>query len=115
LRSLSLIDTTANESPRIVVGDLPRCVPISPDGKRAYLSGFGDHMVSVIDVITHRVTNTVDVGGHPEGLAVSPDGDRPYVSDYWAGTVSVISTRERNPAGAPVIRVLERASLASNW
>jgi hypothetical protein len=36
--------------------------------------------------------------------------DGGYVSDNWAGTVSVISTRERNPAGASVIRVLERAS-----
>ena len=40
--SLPLIDTAIDESPRIVVGDLPRCVPISPDGKRAYVSGFGD-------------------------------------------------------------------------
>jgi hypothetical protein len=75
--------------------------------------------VSVIDSITHRVTNTLDVGGHPEGSAVSPDDDRPYVSDYWAGSVSVISTRERNPAGASVIRVLERASptmkLVNRW
>jgi YVTN family beta-propeller protein len=63
--SLSLIDTAINESTRIVVGDLPRCVPVSPDGKRAYVSGFGDHTVSVIDAITHRVTNALDVGSHP--------------------------------------------------
>jgi YVTN family beta-propeller protein len=50
-------------------------VPISPDGKRAYVSGVGDHTVSVIDAITHRVMNALDVGGHPEGSAVSPDGD----------------------------------------
>ena len=81
--SLPLIDRAIDESPRIVVGDLPRCVPISPDGKRAYVSGFGDHTASVIDAITDRVTNTLDVGGHREGLAVSPDGDRPFVGDYW--------------------------------
>ena len=89
--SLSLIDTVTNEAACITVGDLPRSVQISQDGKPAYVSNFGDHSVSVIDTVTQCVVNTIDVGGHPEGLAVSPDGGRLYVSDYWSGTVTVVS------------------------
>jgi YVTN family beta-propeller protein len=53
---------------RSAVGDLPRCVRISPDGKGAYVSNFGDGSVSVIDTIAQCVTDTIDVGGHPEAL-----------------------------------------------
>ena len=88
--SLSVIDTVTNEAARIAVGDLPRCVRISPDGKHAYVSNFGDRSVSVIDTITQCVTDTIDIGGHPEALAVSPDGHRLYVGDYWSGTVTVL-------------------------
>ena len=89
--SLSVSDTVTNEAACITVGDLPRSVQISPDGKRAYVSNFSDHSVSVVDTVTQCVVNTTDVGGHPEGLAVSPDGGRLYVSDYWSGTVTVVS------------------------
>lgn len=89
--SLSVVDTVTNEAARIAVGDLPRSVRISPDGKRAYVSNFGDHTVSVIDTVTQCVVNTIDVGSRPEGLAVSPDGGRLYVSDYWSGTVTVVA------------------------
>jgi YVTN family beta-propeller protein len=91
--SLSVIDTVANEAAPIAVGDLPRCVRISPDGKYAYVSNFGDHSVSVIDTIALCVTDTIDVGGYPGALAVSPDGHRLYVGDYWSGTVTVLSVQ----------------------
>jgi YVTN family beta-propeller protein len=91
--SLSVIDTVTNEVAPIAVGDLPRCVRISPDGKRAYVSNFGDGSVSVIDTIAQCVTDTVEVGGHPEALAVSPDGHHLYVGDYWSGTVTVLSVQ----------------------
>jgi YVTN family beta-propeller protein len=68
-------------------------VRISPDGKHAYVSNFGDRSVSVIDTIAQCVTETIDVGGHPEALAVSPDGHRLYVGDYWSGIVTVFSVQ----------------------
>jgi YVTN family beta-propeller protein len=64
-------------------------VRVSPDGKYAYVSNFGDRSVSIIDTVAQRVTDTVDVGCNPEALAVSSDGHRLYVGDYWSGTVSV--------------------------
>ena len=89
--SLTVIDTATNDVADIVTGRLPRGVRISPDGKRAYVTNFGDHTVSVVDTITNSVSATVDVPGYPEAVAISPDGERVYVGDYWSGAVTVIS------------------------
>jgi YVTN family beta-propeller protein len=64
---------------------------LSPDGKRAYITNFGDGTLSVVDTITNSVATIVDVPGYPEAVAVSPDGERIYVGDYWSGAVAVIS------------------------
>jgi YVTN family beta-propeller protein len=64
---------------------------LSPDGKHAYITNFGDGTLSVVDTIANSVTTTVDLPGHPEAVAMSPDGERIYVCDYWSGAVAVIS------------------------
>ena len=89
--SLTVIDTATHEATVIAVGDLPRDLRISPDGKRAYVANYGDHTVSVVDAITESVTATVAVSDHPETLAVSHNGERLYVGDYWSAAVTVIS------------------------
>ena len=91
VRSLTVIDTTTNETDYIDVGDLPRGLRLSPDGKRIYITNFGDGTLSVVDTITNSVVTTVDVPGYSEAVAVSPDGERISVSDYWSGAVAVIS------------------------
>jgi YVTN family beta-propeller protein len=91
VRSLTVIDTTTNDTDDIDTADLPRGVQLSPDGKRAYIGNFGDRMLSVIDTITNSVVTTLGVPGHPDAVAVSPDGERIYVGGYWSGTVAVIS------------------------
>jgi YVTN family beta-propeller protein len=90
-RSLTVIDTTANDANDIDTGHLPRGLQLSPDGKRAYVTNFGDGTLSVVDTITNSVATTVDVPGHPDAVAVSPDGERIYVGGYWSGAVAVIS------------------------
>jgi YVTN family beta-propeller protein len=69
----------------------PRGLQPSPDGKRAYITNFGDRTLSIVDTITNSVATTVDVPGHPEAVALSPDGERIYVRGYWSGAVAVIS------------------------
>ena len=91
VRSLTVIDTTTNDADDIDVGDLPRGLQLSPDGKRVYIANFGDGTLSVVDTITNSVATIVDVPGYPEAVAVSPDGERIYVGDYWSGAVAVIS------------------------
>jgi YVTN family beta-propeller protein len=76
VRSLTLIDTTTNDANDIDAGDLPRGMQLSPDGKHAYVTNFGDSTLSVVDTITSSVVTTVDVPGHPDAVVVSPDGQR---------------------------------------
>jgi YVTN family beta-propeller protein len=91
VRSLTVIGTTTNDAHYIDTGDLPRGLQLSPDGKHAYITNFGDGTLSVVDAITNSVATTVDAPGYSEAVAVSPDGERIYVGDYWSGAVAVIS------------------------
>jgi YVTN family beta-propeller protein len=99
-----VIDTTTNDVDAIDIADLPRGLQLSPDGKHAYITNFGDRTLSVVDTITNSVATTIGMPGYPEAVAVSPDGKRIYVGGYWSGAVAVISV--------PTVRDL-RADAAS--
>jgi YVTN family beta-propeller protein len=79
----------------IVVGDGPRSLAISNDGKTAYVANFADNTVSVINVTTGTVQGApIAVGVAPYSIALTPNGSTGYVTNYAArGTVSVIATR----------------------
>src|SRR6185295_14139320 len=48
--------------------------------------------VSVIDLNTYAVTNTVAVGAEPMAVALSPNGTRLYVANSSSNTLSVVNT-----------------------
>lgn len=58
----------------------------------AYVANFASDSVSVIDVASHAVTDTLSVGAKPFGVATHPDGSRVYVVNSGSNSVSVIST-----------------------
>ncbi len=58
----------------------------------AYIPNFSTNTVSVIDLTTNTVTDTISVGASPFGVCVSPDGTKVYVSNQNDNTVSVINT-----------------------
>ena len=64
----------------------------TPTVSHAYVANSISGTVSVIDMATDQVTNTIPVGRHPVGIAVSPDGSQVYVANFLSGTVSVIDT-----------------------
>ena len=65
---------------------------ITPDGKHAYVTNFGDGTVSVITTATGAVSPPITVGKLPDGVAITPDGKHAYVTNFGDGTVSVITT-----------------------
>ncbi|MBD2704844.1 beta-propeller fold lactonase family protein [Spirosoma sp. BT702] len=87
----------------IPVGKQPRCMSISPDGSRAYVTNYESHNISVIDVATSTVIATIPVGDYPNGISVSSDGSRVYVANNYSHTVSVINTTTNSiTASVPV-------------
>ncbi len=76
------------------VGNEPRGVAIDPEGDYAFVANTGDDTVSVINVDTITITDTVTVGDGPFGVAAihqaSESRIKVYVSNYNAGTVSVL-------------------------
>ena len=56
----------------------------------AYVANSGTDNVSVIDVSTEMVTNTITVGDGPRGVAITPDGSTAYVVNGLDANVSVI-------------------------
>lgn len=71
----------------IVVGELPREVAISPDGRRVYASDNGANQVSVIDTASQSVIATVLVGRSPWGVRVSPDNSTIWVANGGDNTI----------------------------
>ncbi|RJQ23038.1 MAG: YncE family protein [Nitrospiraceae bacterium] len=53
----------------IKVGNKAHGVVVSRDGKAAYVTNTSDNTISIIDVITQKVTGTVPVGKGPNGIS----------------------------------------------
>lgn len=92
LHSLAVINTDGDVAKITSVGDLPRRVRFSADGKRAYVIDFAQPSVWVLDTADNSAVGSAAVGGHPEAMALRPDGKFLYVTDGRQGTVTVIST-----------------------
>ena len=66
------ISATGAVSAPITVGKVPDGVEITPDGKQAYVTNYGDHTVSVITTATGKVAATIAVGSAPPEVAICP-------------------------------------------
>jgi len=106
--TLSIIDTTLNVVTGVIDGfDGPSGIAITPDGEFAYVNNFGGSegvgsgngtTVSVVNLTTDTIVDTIRVGLAPQALAVSPNGKFVYVINYvdgqpGTGTMSIINTR----------------------
>ena len=61
-------------------------------GTRIYTSNFHTNNVSVIDLATNTVIETIPVGQFPSGIALHSTGSRAYVPNWVSNSVSVIDT-----------------------
>ena len=71
----------------------------------AYITNFGSQNVSIIDLRTNKVVDTVHVGSFPFGVAATPDGEFVYVVNFDDSSVSVISIFDNNNVVDTVLRV----------
>lgn len=93
---VSVIDTgPGKEVARIMTGETPLSVLMTPDERYLFVANTGDqnasdNRITVIETATHRVAKTITVGASPLDLAVSTDGQRVYMSNSQSRSVSVI-------------------------
>jgi YVTN family beta-propeller protein len=76
---------------RIRVGVSPYELALAADGKRLFVSNWGEKTVSVVDVASEKVIKTIPVGFNPNDMLLTADG-RLFVACSNENTVYVIDT-----------------------
>ena len=97
LHSVTAIDTSTAATESVAIGELPRRISISVDGRPLYATDFAHGTVWVLDTSDNSVVGTVAVGPHPAGVALTPSGELLYLTDSRDGTLTVISTTSVKP------------------
>lgn len=75
---------------RIAVGQRPRGLALSRDGRRLYVAASNDNRIDVVDLATRKVVDTLPSGPDPERFALSPDGRWLYVANEDDSLVSFV-------------------------
>ena len=88
---------------RVRVGVSPYELALTPDGKRLFVSNWGERTVGVIDADQMKVIKTIPVGFNPNDMILGPDG-RLFVACSNENTVYVIDSR--------TLTVIEKISTA---
>jgi autotransporter-associated beta strand protein/YVTN family beta-propeller protein len=87
---VTIVDNATHSSYPIAVSGGPFGVAFTPDGRRAYVTGFGA-TVTVIDVaINTPVGSPIPVSGSAAGIAITPDGRYAYVNVRSPNQVDII-------------------------
>jgi YVTN family beta-propeller protein len=76
----------------IPVGKEPRCIALTPDGRKAYVTNAVSGNVYVLSALTGGLTRIVSVGTEPTGCALTLDGAKLYVANSSSDSVSVLDT-----------------------
>src|SRR4029077_14881260 len=83
---------TGDIKKRVHAGVSPYELALAADGRRLYVSNWGDNSVSVVDVASQKVIKTIPVGFNPNDMVLAADG-RLFVACSNENTVYVIDTR----------------------
>jgi YVTN family beta-propeller protein len=76
---------------RIVVGNFPLAAAIAPDSAFLYVTNTQSASLSVIDLGSDSVVNTVSLPAKPEGVAAGADG-RVLITTQGTGTNNALNT-----------------------
>jgi YVTN family beta-propeller protein len=80
----------------VPVGRGPEGFDLAPDGKQIWTAHMGDGRISVIDVASRKVVQTIDAGARgPNRLKFTPDGKLALVSEIGGGGIVVLDTGTR--------------------
>lgn len=65
---------------------------LSADGRKAYVSNWGQDTVSVVDTAGGTLAKTIQVGTHPSAMLLAPGGGLLYVANTDSDSISTIDT-----------------------
>src|SRR4051794_4744821 len=97
----AIVDLRSGDARAVDVGAYPYGAAIAPDSATGYVTNEYDGTVSVLDLASGRVTQTIhglggplgDRNSHPEGITLDPDRPRAYVAVANRDLVAVLDTR----------------------
>ena len=84
------------------LGNAPFGIAYDSVNERIYVTNSDDSTVSVIDITTNTVIDTITVGIEPFDIAYSPYNQRMYVTNGGDSTVSVINTTTNTVDPTPI-------------
>jgi YVTN family beta-propeller protein len=85
---LSVVSTTSGREVRqIPMGEYPRGIAVSPDGRAAYVAIMGDDHLVRVDLETWE-TSTIPIGSGPRAIEIDPSGEKIYATLNAAGRVA---------------------------
>jgi PQQ-dependent catabolism-associated beta-propeller protein len=94
--TVSVVDSsTMTVVQTLNVGQRPRGITISKDGKFVYLCASDDDTIEIIDTETAKIVGSLPSGPDPELFVLSPDGNRLYVANEDDNLVTVIDLASR--------------------
>src|SRR3954447_3833890 len=96
----AIVDLHSGDARAVDVGAYPYGAAIAPDSATGYVTNEYDGTVSVLDLASGRVTQTIhglggplgDRNSHPEGIALDPGRPRAYVAVANRDLVAVLDT-----------------------
>jgi YVTN family beta-propeller protein len=84
------------------VGQVPKYLAVSPDGKTLVVSNWCSGTISIVDLATFTVTDVVTVGWHPRGIVFDKKSTLAYVAVWDLDAVAVVNLATKTVRDIPV-------------
>src|SRR5467141_3762052 len=98
--TISVVDTVKLEVVKTIkVGQRPRGIGLTKDGKYILVCVGDDDTIEMIDAKTHEIVGTLPSGPDPEQFTQDPDGKILYVANEDNNMVTIIDIERRVPLG----------------
>ncbi len=99
--TVSVIDTDKLEVVKTInVGQRPRGIAVTKDGKSVIVAVGDAHTIQIIDTKTKEIAGSLPSGPDPEFFSFGPGGKRLYVANENDNTVTIIDMEARKQDGS---------------
>lgn len=109
--TVTVIDTERFEAIKTIkVGQRPRGIEVTKDGKFVLVACGDDDTIQMIDTKTDAITGTLPSGPDPELFSQDPSGKFLYVANENDNTLTIIDIDKRTRVGDVEVELNRKAS-----